>query len=114
MTPSECIDFLVANVGFDRHNATAEVRRAFEAAEPLYQAAYMLGGLQIRQLHKDLVDSGRMTNRDFHDAILKENSMPIVMVRALLTDEKLTKDYKPNWQFYGPISADDQVAGASP
>lgn len=114
MSPEECIDFLVANVGFDRHNAAAEVRRSFEGAEPLYQAAYMLGGLQIRELRKELVDSGKMTNREFHDAILKENSIPIVMVRALLTNEKLAKDFKPNWQFYGPISADEQVAGASP
>ena len=47
MRPQECIDYLVANVGFDPHNAAAEVRRSFETAEPLYQAAYMLGGLAI-------------------------------------------------------------------
>ncbi len=102
MTPQECIDFLVERVGHERENATAEVRRSFESASPLYQAAYMLGGLQIYNLHKELVDSGKMTNRAFHDAILKENSMPIEMLRALLSGQKLTQDFKSNWKFYGP------------
>jgi hypothetical protein len=60
----------------------------------------MLGGLQIRGLHQELVDSGKMTNRAFHDAILKENRIPIEMVRASLTQQKLTKDFKSNWKFY--------------
>src|SRR4029453_36008 len=73
MTPQECIDFLVERVGHERDNATAEVRRSFATSYgPLYQAAYMLGGLQIRALRKELVDSGKMPEREFHDAILKE------------------------------------------
>jgi hypothetical protein len=43
-----------------------------------------------------------MTNRAFHDAILRENSMPVEMVRALLTNQKLTRDHTSNWKFYGP------------
>ena len=42
----------------------------------------MLGGLQFRALQRELVESGKMTDRDFHDAILKENRIPIEMVRA--------------------------------
>jgi uncharacterized protein (DUF885 family) len=88
-------------VGHERDNATAEVRRSFAGGyTPLYQAAYMLGGLQIWGLHKELVDSGKMTDRAFHDAILKEGSMPIAMVRAILTKETLTRDYNPQWRFY--------------
>jgi uncharacterized protein (DUF885 family) len=103
MTPQECIDLLVNRVGHEPENATAEVRRSFAGNYgPLYQAAYLLGGLQIYSLHKELVDSGKMTNRAFHDAILKENRIPIEMVRALLTKQKLTRDYKTNWKFYGP------------
>jgi dipeptidyl aminopeptidase/acylaminoacyl peptidase len=101
MTPQECIDYLTANVGFDPHNAAAEVRRSFESNySPLYQAAYMTGGLQFRALHRELVESGRMTDRHFHDAILKENSMPVEMVRALFTGEPLTRDHTPRWRFY--------------
>jgi len=104
MTPQECIDLLVNRVGHEVDNATAEVRRSFAGSYgPLYQAAYLLGGLQIYSLHKELVDSGKMTNRAFHDSILKENRIPIDMVRALLTKQKLTRDYTSNWKFYGPI-----------
>jgi len=56
-------------------------------------------------LHKELVDSGKMTNRAFHDTILKENRIPIEMARAILTKQKLTRDFKSSWKFYGPVSA---------
>jgi uncharacterized protein (DUF885 family) len=104
MSPQECIDLLVNRVGHELDNATAEVRRSFAGDYgPLYQAAYLLGGMQIKSLRKELVESGKMTNRQFHDAILKNNSMPIEMVRASLTNAKLTRDYQPSWKFYGAI-----------
>lgn len=102
MTPQECIDLLVKKVGHEVDNATAEVRRSFGGAYgPLYQCAYLLGGLQLRALHRELVDSGKMTNRAFHDAVLKENRIPIEMVRASLAKQKLTRDFVSNWKFYG-------------
>ncbi|MGH9842739.1 MAG: DUF885 family protein, partial [Blastocatellia bacterium] len=103
MTPQECIDLLVNRVGHEVDNATAEVRRSFAGSYgPLYQAAYLLGGLQIYSLHKELVDSGKMSDRAFHDTILRENRIPIEMVRAILTKQKLTRDFKSSWKFYGP------------
>lgn len=105
MTPQECIDFLVERVGHERRNATGEVRRSFSGAyPPLYQAAYLLGGLQIRALHRDLVQSGRMSHREFHDGILQENAIPVEMIRASLINQPLTRDFKPAWRFY--VSAD--------
>jgi uncharacterized protein (DUF885 family) len=105
-TPQECIDLLVNRVGHEVENATAEVRRSFAGSYgPLYQAAYLLGGLQIYSLHKDLVGAGKMTDRAFHDAILKENRIPIEMVRAILTKQPLTRDFKSSWKFYGPNPA---------
>ncbi|MEK6288990.1 MAG: DUF885 family protein [Acidobacteriota bacterium] len=102
MTPQECIDLLVKRVGHEVDNATAEVRRSFGGAYgPLYQCAYLLGGLQVRALRRELVDSGKMTNRAFHDAVLKENRIPIEMVRASLTKQKLTGDFVSSWKFYG-------------
>jgi len=101
MTPQQCVDFLVDKVGHERENAAAEVRRSFGGSyEPLYQAAYMLGGLQIRSLRHELVDSGKMTNKQFHDAILHENSIPIEMLRADLESVPMTRDYEPIWRFY--------------
>jgi dipeptidyl aminopeptidase/acylaminoacyl peptidase len=105
MTPKECIDFLVERVGHERDNATAEVRRSFTTSYgPLYQAAYLLGGFQLRALHRELVESGKMTDRAFHDAVLKENAIPIDMIRAALTNQALTPDYTPAWKFYGATS----------
>ena len=100
-TPQQCIDFLVDRVGHERANAEGEVRRSFTGGYgPLYQIAYMLGGLQFMALKKELVDSHKMTYKQYHDAILKENSLPIEMLRAILTNQPLTKEFKTNWRFY--------------
>ncbi|WKW11555.1 DUF885 family protein [Pseudogemmatithrix spongiicola] len=101
MTPQEAVDFLVNRVGHERANAEAEVRRSFNGTySPMYQAAYMLGGLQFRALHTELVKSGRMTNKEFHDAILQGGRMPVEMVRARMLNLPLTRDWKPAWRFY--------------
>ena len=101
MTAPEAIDFLVERVGHERRNATAEVRRSVAGDySPLYQAAYMLGGLQLRALRRELVDSGKMKDREFHDAILKENAIPIDLIRARLMQQPLARDYTPRWRFY--------------
>ncbi len=100
MTPQEAVDMLVNRVGHERANAEAEVRRSFNGTySPLYQAAYMMGGLQFRALHTELVKSGKMTNREFHDAILHGGRMPVEMVRARLTNAPLTRDYRAQWKF---------------
>lgn len=99
--PQQCIDFLVNRVGHERANAEGEVRRSFTGGYgPLYQLAYMTGAFQFYALKKELVDSGKMSYKQFHDAILKENSMPVEMVRAILTNQKLKRDFKTNWRFY--------------
>lgn len=104
-TPKQCIDFLVERVGFEQANAEAEVRRSFTGGYgPLYQIGYMLGGLQFRALHKELVQSGKMTNIQFHDRILKENSMPVEMVRALLTNQLLPENFTTQWKFAGVVN----------
>ena len=101
MTPQECIELLVNKVGHERDNATAEVRRSFDGSYgPLYQIAYLIGGLQQYAMHKELVDSGKMTNRAYNDALLKENRIPIEMLRAAITNQKLTRDFVTNWRFY--------------
>jgi uncharacterized protein (DUF885 family) len=105
MTPKECIDFLVDRVGHERDNATGEVRRSFSGGYgPLYQAAYLLGGMQLRALHKEVVESGQMTDKAFHDAILKENRIPVELIRATLTKQKLGSDLIPSWKFQGDVA----------
>ncbi|MFM8440641.1 MAG: DUF885 family protein, partial [Acidobacteriota bacterium] len=88
MTPQESVDFLVDRVGHERDNASAEVRRSFAGDYgPLYQVAYMLGGLQFYSLHREFVDPKKMSDRDFHDTILKEGPIPVEMVRAILSKQ---------------------------
>lgn len=104
MTPEECVDFLVERVGHERSAAAAEVRRSIMGNYgPLYQAAYMLGGLQIRALHKELVQSGQMTNRQFHDRILQENSLPIELLRLRLKNEAIPQNISSSWRFADPL-----------
>lgn len=105
-TPQQCVQYLIDAVGFEPDNDTAEVRRSFDGSVgPLYQCAYLMGALQFRALRHELVDSKKMTERQFHDAILHENAMPVEILRADLEDLKLTRDYKTNWEFYGPHPA---------
>jgi hypothetical protein len=100
-TPQQCIDYLVDRVGHERANAEGEVRRSFTTNYgPLYQLAYMMGGLQFYALKKELVDSKKMTLKQYHDAILRENRMPIEMLRAILTNQPITRDFQTSWHFY--------------
>jgi uncharacterized protein (DUF885 family) len=104
MTPQEAVDFLVDRVGHERANAEAEVRRSFAGSySPLYQVAYMMGGFQFRQLHRDLVESGQMTDTEFHDAVMEGGRMPVEMVRARLTGQALSRDYTTQWRFAGDV-----------
>jgi hypothetical protein len=106
MTPEESIDLLVDMVNFERANAEAEVRRSFNGSySPLYQAAYMLGGLQMRALHGELVLSGKMTNREFHDAVMTGGPMPVTMVRARLTQQPLQRSGAAPWRFADAVPA---------
>lgn len=100
-TPQQCIDFLVDRVGHERANAEGEVRRSFTGNYgPLYQIAYMIGALQFYALKKELVDSKKMSYKQFHDAVMRENNMPVEMVRAILTNQAIGRDFKTSWRFY--------------
>ncbi len=100
MTTDEMIAFLVDRVGHERLGATSEVRRYVGGDYgPLYQVAYMIGGLQMRALHGETVGRGRMTDREFHDAVLAHNSIPIELIRAGITGVPLAKESGSVWRF---------------
>jgi hypothetical protein len=107
MKPSEMVDFLVDRVGHERFGATSEVRRFIGGDySPLYQCGYMIGGLQIRAMRKELVDSGRMTNREFHDALLTYGSIPVELIRAGMLNLPLAADSTSTWKFAGEAQAE--------
>jgi len=60
----------------------------------------MTGAFQFYALKKELVDGGKMPIKQFHDAELQENAMPVEMVRAILTNQSLNRDFKSSWKFY--------------
>ena len=96
----ECLDLVIRRVGHELEGGSSQVRwLTGGGSAALYGAAYMLGGLQLMQLRRELVDTGVMAEREFHDAVLDANSMPIELLRALLTRTPLAKDYEPNWRF---------------
>lgn len=102
MSPEEMVEFLVERVGHERSGATGEVRRYIGGDySPLYQAAYMLGGLQLRALHAELVGTGAITDREFHDTVLQYNSIPVELIRAGMTGQTLERATRPSWRFGG-------------
>uniref|UniRef100_UPI003566368E DUF885 family protein n=1 Tax=Rhodohalobacter sp. TaxID=1974210 RepID=UPI003566368E len=99
-TPQQSIDYLVDKVGHEYANAEAEVRRSFEGNYgPLYQIAYMVGAMQFYSLRIELVDSGEMSEKEFHNTVLQNNSMPVAMVKAILTGQELSTDFESSWKF---------------
>ncbi|WP_210352330.1 DUF885 family protein [Sphingobacterium tabacisoli] len=100
-TPQQCIDYLVDQVGHEPANAHGEVKRSFEGAyDPLYQLAYMIGGLQLLSISDELVGVNKMSYKEFHDRVIKENYMPMEMLRAIMTDQQLKAEHQTTWKFY--------------
>lgn len=56
--------------------------------------------LELIIAEKELVDTKKMTYKQFHDAVLKENNMPVEMVRAILLNQPPKKDFTTQWRFY--------------
>ncbi len=99
MSADQCIAMLVEQGGHEPSNAEGEVRRSFSGAYPeLYQAAYLIGGIQVRALGRELVASG-WTMRQYLDRMISENQMPIEALRALLLNQKLPRPCVPSWRF---------------
>ena len=100
-TSDACVKYLIDRVGHEPSAAAAEVRRSIQGGYgPLYQAGYMLGGLQLRSLQREVVQAGKMTNREFHDAVLRENYIPFELLRAKMLSLPLAAEQVPSWRFY--------------
>ncbi|RYG24461.1 DUF885 family protein, partial [bacterium] len=99
LTTAECVDILVDRVGHERANAEGEVRRSFNGLyPPLYQAAYMIGGLQFRAISRELRARG-WSFRAVHDRMMRENEMPPALMRLALLGEEPPREGAPVWKF---------------
>jgi uncharacterized protein (DUF885 family) len=80
----EATDFMVEQTGFERPNAAAEVKRY--TYTPTYQLSYLLGRVLLLRLRDD--ERKRLGDRfslgRFHDAMLRQGSIPISFQRRLL------------------------------
>lgn len=95
-TAEESVSFLVEQVGHEPSTAEAEVRRSFAGDyPPLYQAAYLLGGLQMHALRREYPGS----LKEFHDAVLQQNAMPIALLRHLLRGIPISESEMPTWDW---------------
>jgi len=84
LSVDEAVDFLVEHTAFEQPNARAEVRRY--TYTPSYQLSYLLGKILILGLRAD--ERRRLgpafSLRAFHDALLRNGSIPISFHRRLL------------------------------
>jgi uncharacterized protein (DUF885 family) len=82
----DAITFLVDQTSFEVPNARAEVRRY--TYTPTYQLSYLLGKVLLLQLRSD--EQARLGDafslRDFHDALLRNGSLPISFHRRILRE----------------------------
>jgi uncharacterized protein (DUF885 family) len=87
LTSEEAVDFLVEHTGFERSNARAEVQ--WYTYRPTYPLSYLLGRTLLLQLRADeqrrLGDAFSL--KGFHDALLRNGSLPISFHRRLLAGE---------------------------
>jgi hypothetical protein len=44
-----------------------------------------------------------MTEKAFHDEILRQGSMPIALLRLAVGKQKLTPETSLDWKFYGEL-----------
>jgi uncharacterized protein (DUF885 family) len=104
MQPKEMIDFLVERVGHEKLGATSEVRRFIAGNySPLYQCGYMIGGLQLDALRKEVTAARKMSEKQFNDTVLTYGSMPIELIRAGMLNVPLNRDTKATWRFYNDL-----------
>ena len=85
LTVEQAADFLVEHTGFERENAAAEVR--WYTYRPTYPLSYLLGRTLLLELRtaeeRRLGDTFSL--QAFHDALLRNGSLPISFHRRLLT-----------------------------
>jgi len=83
MTVDEAIEFLVKEVGLERPNATAEVRRY--TGSPTQPMSYLIGKLEILKVIEEYKRCRPGASlREIHDAILSCGSLPPKLLRERL------------------------------
>ncbi|ROV89713.1 hypothetical protein VMCG_10350 [Cytospora schulzeri] len=110
LSPQQCVDLLVDQVGHERATAEGEVRRSLNGDySPLYQAGYFLGAMQLYALREEVLGQGLLGEKEFHDSVLKANEMPIELLRALILEKDLRREYKNSPERVQELKHDSSV-----
>ncbi len=93
MSKEAMVRFMIERVGLEESGARGEVER-YMTYSPLYQAAYMVGAHQILQLRAACQEAWgeAFSLRDFHEAFLRQNCLPIALIEEYLTGRPLSPD----------------------
>jgi uncharacterized protein (DUF885 family) len=59
----------------------------------------MIGGKQLYALHKEIVGTRKMSEREFHDTVLSYGPIPVELIRAGMLNQRLARDTKSTWKF---------------
>ena len=54
-------------------------------------------------MKREIVGSGMRTEKDFHDEIMRQGSMPVAFLRLAVSRMPLTRDMVVDWKFYGEL-----------
>ncbi|HEX6603969.1 MAG TPA: DUF885 family protein, partial [Sphingomicrobium sp.] len=81
-TREQAIDYMLANSGMSKTDATAEVERYI--AIPSQATAYKVGALTIQRLRKKAEDAlgPRFDIREFHAQVLDSGALPLAILEA--------------------------------
>ena len=67
----------------------------------------MIGGLQFNALRNEMLAKG-WTEKQFHDRVMQENTMPIEVLRLLIQEKDFDRDYETQWRFSTSFTSDDK------
>lgn len=83
MTVEEAVEFLVREVGMERSNALAEVRRY--TLSPTQPLSYLVGKLEILKVIEEVRRARpELSLRELHEALLSQGSLPPKLLRERL------------------------------
>ncbi len=106
----QAIDYMLANSGMGRSDATAEVERYI--ANPAQALSYKIGALTIQMLRKKSESAlgKRFDIREFHDQILGSGALPLPILEAKvdrwIAEKSRKADNEPagRWVFPVPVA----------
>jgi uncharacterized protein (DUF885 family) len=85
-TREQAIDYMLANSGMGRTDATAEVERYI--AIPGQATSYKIGSLTIQKLRKEAEEQlgPKFDIREFHEQVLDSGALPMLILEQKIRD----------------------------